>query len=130
MRIQNINQNYPQCCRKQNAPSFQATGILISKEIQGEQLYGIATKLADALEVAKAASPMVRTSVNKDGVLDHIVVNTELGRSQTADMARIIGFAEEQGFLSKVVSSMSKPADSLDAWGWLMADKFAREGHL
>lgn len=129
MRVQNINQNYPQSCRKQNAPSFQATGILISKEIQGSKVAKLAEELDTAFdEKVFGFTQMIKSSIG-ESVPDHIVVNTSPNLDE-ATIPLVENFAKNHGFSCSIKPDGSKTADSLVTWGWLMARKFAREGHL
>lgn len=131
MRVQSINQTYPKSCKKQNSPSFQATGILIGREIQGEKMKAVAHELFKVLNEGDF-SALGKAAVGEQGLLDHIVINTPVDYDD-AVVPLVEEFAKKHGFDYKILSygmHGSTTYEVMEATGWIQAREYGRTGHF
>lgn len=136
MRIQNINKNHPQYCKKQNSPSFQATACLISKKPRTKNEIHTATRqLNTILERSRQWLSTVILPVwgngrrsAKHGVPHCIMASTGINEAAVESILR--KYAKEHGFCCKISPSPARDAGMLDIEGRTMAQNFARDGHF
>lgn len=132
MRVWSVNQNYQQNYKKQNIPSFQATGTLISREIKGDKMQAVAKELFDAL-VEGNFHALGRTAIaEKMGNIelpDHIVINTPVDYDD-AVITLVENFAKKHGFDCKIFSDESRTYESMEAHGHRQALEYQRTGHF
>lgn len=136
MRVQSINQNYPQNYKKQNTPSFQSTACLISKGPADKGRIKLAVGQLSTLlfvngnrwtTILKPVWGNGRRSA-KAGVPHCIMVNT--GKNEEAVESILRKYAEEHGFCCKISPSPAKHAAILEIEGRTMAQNFAIDGHF
>lgn len=136
MRVQSINQNYPQCSKKQKVPSFQSTFCLINRKPPTRRkintvVYQINTMFSQCGNwLGSKVIPVLgngRRSA-KRGVPHCVVVDT--GTYSIYPENELRKYAKDNGFFCYPVAGSGEDSGKLRQQGHIMAANFARLGHV